>query len=192
MTLLDKETGRHMYIVKSGEVQIVDSNSNHVLETVRSGGILGEMALVDGGPRSSTARSFGRSIVIPIDEHRFLFLVQHTPFFAIRVMRAMSARLRSTNERAMILPGQLLARHCLVINRSSVCPDRQRLDRRRRSAEGGLEIRIRGFRQHWHILPTFILGGPALRRACEQWEHADRDSLLAQANCQHHSGRLPS
>jgi CRP/FNR family transcriptional regulator, cyclic AMP receptor protein len=97
------EVGRHMYIVKSGEVQIVDSN--HVLETVRPGGILGEMALVDGRPRSATAQSFGHSIVIPIDEHRFQLLVQHTPFFAIRVMRVMSARLRSTNERAMILPG---------------------------------------------------------------------------------------
>ena len=97
------EAGRHMYIVKSGEVQIVDGN--YVLETVRPGGILGEMALVDGRPRSATARSFGHSTVIPIDEHRFLFLVQHTPFFSIRVMRVMSARLRSTNERAMILPG---------------------------------------------------------------------------------------
>jgi CRP/FNR family transcriptional regulator, cyclic AMP receptor protein len=97
------EIGRHMYIVKSGEVQIVDSN--HVLETVRPGGILGEMALVDGRPRSATAQSFGHSTVIPIDEHRFLLHVQHAPFFAIRVMRVMSARLRSMNERAMILPG---------------------------------------------------------------------------------------
>jgi CRP/FNR family transcriptional regulator, cyclic AMP receptor protein len=97
------EAGRHMYIVKSGEVQIVDGN--YVLETVRPGGILGEMALVDGRPRSASAQSFGHSTVIPIDEHRFLFLVQHTPFFAIRVMRVMSARLRSTNERAMLLPG---------------------------------------------------------------------------------------
>jgi CRP/FNR family transcriptional regulator, cyclic AMP receptor protein len=97
------EAGRLMYIVKSGEVQIVDSN--RVLETVRPGGILGEMALVDGRPRSATAQSFDHSTVIPIDEDRFLFLVQHTPFFAIRVMRVMSARLRITNERAMILPG---------------------------------------------------------------------------------------
>jgi CRP-like cAMP-binding protein len=97
------EVGRHMYIVKSGEVEIVDSN--HVLETVRPGGILGEMALVDGRARSATAQSFVHSTVIPIDEHRFRHLVRRTPFFAIRVMRAMSARLRSTNERAMILPG---------------------------------------------------------------------------------------
>jgi CRP/FNR family transcriptional regulator, cyclic AMP receptor protein len=97
------EAGRHMYIVKSGEVQIVDGN--HVFETVKPGGILGEMALVDAGPRSTTAQSCGHSTVVPIDERRFLFLVQHTPFFAIRVMRVMSARLRTTNERAMILPG---------------------------------------------------------------------------------------
>jgi CRP/FNR family transcriptional regulator, cyclic AMP receptor protein len=78
---------------------------NFLAIRVRPGEILGEMALVDGGPRSATAQSLGHSTVIPIDEHRFLFLVQHTPFFAIRVMRVMSARLRSTNDRAMILPG---------------------------------------------------------------------------------------
>jgi len=97
------EVGHYMYVVKSGGVQIVDGN--RVFETVTPGGILGEMALVDSRPRSATARSFGHSVVIPIDQHRFLFLVQQTPFFAIRVMRVMSSRLRTTNERAMILPG---------------------------------------------------------------------------------------
>src|SRR6266566_438862 len=36
---------------------------------------------------------------IPIDERRFLFLVQHTPLFAIRVMRVLSSRLRSRARR---------------------------------------------------------------------------------------------
>jgi|SRR5580700_9428561 CRP/FNR family cyclic AMP-dependent transcriptional regulator len=91
----------NLYVVQSGEIQIVDGN--YVLETVLAGGILGEMALVDGGPRSATARALTKSVVIPVDERRFLFLVQQTPFFAIRVMRLMSARLRTMNERARAL-----------------------------------------------------------------------------------------
>jgi len=92
------EPGRFIYVVKSGDLQIIDGN--YVYETVSAGGILGEMALVDAGPRSATARAIKQSVVIPIDERRFLFMVQQTPFFAIRVMRVMSARLRAMNERA--------------------------------------------------------------------------------------------
>jgi len=95
------DPGHDLYVVKSGEIQILDGN--HVLETVSAGGIIGEMALVDGGPRSATARAVTESVVIPIDERRFLFLVQQTPFFAIRVMRLMSRRLRAMNERARVL-----------------------------------------------------------------------------------------
>jgi CRP/FNR family transcriptional regulator, cyclic AMP receptor protein len=92
------EPGRFIYVVKSGDLQIIDGN--YVYETVSAGGILGEMALVDAGPRSATARAIKQSVVIPVDERRFLFMVQQTPFFAIRVMRVMSARLRAMNERA--------------------------------------------------------------------------------------------
>ena len=92
------EPGRVMYIVKSGEMQIIDGN--YVYETVSAGGILGEMALVDAGPRSATVRAVRQSVVIPLDERRFLFMVSQTPFFALRLMRVMSARLRAMNERA--------------------------------------------------------------------------------------------
>ena len=90
--------GRLMYVVKSGSLQILDGN--YVYETVSAGGILGEMAVVDGSPRSATVRAIEPSIVIPIDERRFLFMVQQTPFFALRVMRVLAARLRAMNERA--------------------------------------------------------------------------------------------
>jgi CRP/FNR family transcriptional regulator, cyclic AMP receptor protein len=96
------DVGSHMYIVKSGEVQIVDGN--HVFETVSAGGILGEMALISQEPRSATVRAISKSVVVPVDEKRFLFLVQQTPFFAVRVMRVMSARLRMMNDWVTALP----------------------------------------------------------------------------------------
>ena len=92
------DAGHEMYVVRSGEVQIIDGN--HVFETVGPGGIVGEMALVDGGARSATVRASIASEVVPVDERRFLFLVQQTPHFALRVMRVMSARLRAMNARA--------------------------------------------------------------------------------------------
>ena len=96
------DVGGHMYIVKSGEVQILDGN--HVFETVSVGGVLGEMALISQEPRSATVRAISTSVVVPIDEKRFLFLVQQTPFFALRVMRVISDRLRRMNDWVTALP----------------------------------------------------------------------------------------
>jgi CRP-like cAMP-binding protein len=86
-----------MFIVKSGELHIGEGNI--VFETVRAGGILGEMAMVDDSPRSATVRAVTACELIPVDKRRFLTMLQQTPFFAIRVMRVLARRLRAMNER---------------------------------------------------------------------------------------------
>jgi CRP/FNR family transcriptional regulator, cyclic AMP receptor protein len=92
------DPGHQLYVVKSGELQILDGN--HVFETISAGAIFGEMALVSKDPRSATVKATRESVVIPVDEKRFMYLVQHTPMFALRVMNVMSTRLRTMNERA--------------------------------------------------------------------------------------------
>jgi CRP/FNR family transcriptional regulator, cyclic AMP receptor protein len=91
------DPAQDMFVVKAGELQIGDGNT--VYETVAPGGIIGEMALVDALPRSASAKAVAPCEVIAIDQKRFLFMVQQTPFFAIRVMRVMSQRLRAMNAR---------------------------------------------------------------------------------------------
>lgn len=86
-----------MFVVKTGEVEIFDGDT--VYETIAAGGILGEMALVDGAPRSAGVRATTASEIIRVDERRFLKMVEQTPFFAIRVMRVMTQRLRKANDR---------------------------------------------------------------------------------------------
>jgi CRP/FNR family cyclic AMP-dependent transcriptional regulator len=95
------DLGNYMYVVKSGELQVIDGN--HVFEKVLSGGIVGEMALISSDIRTASVRAVSKSVVIPVNERRFLLLVQQTPFFAIRVMRVMSARLKTMNERVISL-----------------------------------------------------------------------------------------
>ena len=58
----------------------------------------GEM---DGGMRSATAIAKTDCKLVPITEKQFLFMVQETPFFALRVMRTLSARLRQVDRRLM-------------------------------------------------------------------------------------------
>jgi CRP/FNR family cyclic AMP-dependent transcriptional regulator len=91
------DKGDHMYVVRSGELEIV--RDGQVVETLSPGGIFGEMALIDGSPRSAMARAKTACELAPIEEKSFLFLVHETPFFAIAVMRALAERLRRSPPR---------------------------------------------------------------------------------------------
>ena len=86
------EPGREMYVVLEGEVEI--EIGGRVVETVRRGGIVGEMALIDDSPRSATAVTGTDCRVAAIDERQFTYLVQQTPSFSLTVMAEMAKRLR--------------------------------------------------------------------------------------------------
>ena len=86
----------HMYAVVEGKVDIVVNG--RVVETVESGGIFGEMALIEKEPRTATAVARSDAKVVAVDERRFLFLIQQTPNFALHVMRVLSDRLRRMDE----------------------------------------------------------------------------------------------
>ena len=86
------EPGEVLYIVRKGGVSL--SADGRYLETVESGGMFGEMALIDREPRSATAVAETEVEVVTINKRRFWFRVQETPYFAEIVMRVMADRLR--------------------------------------------------------------------------------------------------
>ena len=89
---------RFMYVVRSGTVAI--EIGGQTLEEVGPGGMVGEMSLLDEAPRSARVVALTDCEVIPVDQKRFLFMLQETPYFALDVMRTMAGRLRAMNERA--------------------------------------------------------------------------------------------
>jgi CRP/FNR family cyclic AMP-dependent transcriptional regulator len=90
--------GEKMYVVYAGEVTI--ELEGKVIEELSAGDSFGEMSLIDGAPRSATARAKTDCEVAPITEKAFLFLVHETPFFALTVMHNLADRLRRANERS--------------------------------------------------------------------------------------------
>jgi CRP/FNR family transcriptional regulator, cyclic AMP receptor protein len=92
--IFNKDDPAHeLFIVQSGEVEI--RLGDRVLETLSQYGIFGEMALIDGAPRSATAGALTDVKLVPIGEKQFLFLVSNTPHFALNMMRIMTRRLRA-------------------------------------------------------------------------------------------------
>lgn len=100
------DPGQVMYVVKAGEVEIVVKGK--AIERLDPGAVFGELALIDQSPRSATAIARSACQVVPINERRFIFLVQETPFFALHIMRIMAERLRQrTNEAVQAAAGSL-------------------------------------------------------------------------------------
>ena len=90
------DEARELFVIKSGEVRI--QIGNRTITDLGPDSIFGEMALIDNEPRSATAIAVTDVELVPVSERQFLFLVSQTPFFALKVMRALAQRLRATNK----------------------------------------------------------------------------------------------
>lgn len=91
------ETGGCMFVVQSGEAQIL--HEGVALDVVGPGGVVGEMALVDGSLRSATVVARTDLQLMPISKSDFELLIRRHPDFGIYVMKVMSLRLRLMNIR---------------------------------------------------------------------------------------------
>jgi CRP-like cAMP-binding protein len=91
------DAGHEMLVIKTGEVDVVIGGTT--LYTEGSGGVIGEMALIDGSPRSASAVARTECSLVAVPEKRFLLMIQQTPFFALQVMRILTERLRRRTPR---------------------------------------------------------------------------------------------
>ena len=90
------DAGRELFVVKSGKVEL--RVGSHVLDTLSSQNIFGEMALIDAAPRSATAVAITDVTLVTVGHAQFMSLASE---FALNVMREISRRLRNqarTNE----------------------------------------------------------------------------------------------
>ena len=93
-------TGRELYVVLGGEVEIAKVNGGRktVIITLGKGEFFGEMAVIDGSSRSATAiAATSGTRVMRINHARFVYLVSQQPAFALMIMDALSKRLRASN-----------------------------------------------------------------------------------------------
>jgi CRP/FNR family cyclic AMP-dependent transcriptional regulator len=92
------DDGDALYIVSRGTLRVMSGSA--VYEVVESGGLVGEMALVDRTkPRSASVIAGTVTELIRLDRTEFLALIAEAPDFALMVMRVMARRLRVMNQR---------------------------------------------------------------------------------------------
>src|SRR5574343_1134416 len=90
------EDGHMLFVLSTGTADVVVHG--RVVESLEHCSIVGEVGIVLPGPRSASVIATSDCEFVAVDEKRFQFLVQQTPFFATQVMRVMAERLRRLNQ----------------------------------------------------------------------------------------------
>ena len=90
------EPGDAFYLIVSG-VAVVRRSGRKINDMV-AGEFFGEMALVDGGPRSATVKTLEETTVFVINRKDFSSLIE-VPKIARKLLTTLSARLRDADRR---------------------------------------------------------------------------------------------
>lgn len=93
-------SGGEFFIVVSGRVRI-DRGGRKVNE-LGAGDFLGEIALIDRGPRTATATATEPCTLLVLSRGGFRSLLDRYPTVQAKIMRALATRLRDAQPRAAI------------------------------------------------------------------------------------------
>jgi uncharacterized membrane protein len=95
------DAGDAMYLIERGKVRIsVKARDGHelTLAELGRGEFFGEMALLDGQPRSANATTLENSRLAVLSREHLLLFVERNPRFALEMLTAIANRLRRTDE----------------------------------------------------------------------------------------------
>ena len=95
------DRGDAMYLIETGRVRIhVEDTTGHdvTLAELAGGDFFGEMALLDGKPRSADATVIEEARLAILSREDFLSFVRHNPDVGLEMLSAVTERLRRTDE----------------------------------------------------------------------------------------------
>lgn len=91
-------SGNEFFVIVEGSVRIDRGGSN--VRTLGPGDFLGEIALVDGGPRTATATTESAAKLLVVGHREFHSLMEQFPSIQVSVLQALASRVRSLDPHA--------------------------------------------------------------------------------------------
>jgi CRP/FNR family cyclic AMP-dependent transcriptional regulator len=174
------EPGDRMYILAEGVVKLyISSRDGGVVELVRhhQPAVFGELALLDGGPRSASADAVERSTLLVVTRAELLRLLRSEEQVAEALLRMLGAIVRRTTRQVtdlvfLNLPGRV-ARQLLLLaddGGESGATTRQ-------VTQGDLATMVGGARQTVNQVLKSLEARGYIRAAGRAFEVLDRDQL---------------
>lgn len=97
----ERDPGDRMYVIRSGRVKIYRTlgDTELVLAFLGAGDFLGEMALLEGLPRSASAMVVEPTVLVEVDSETFESMIRRNIEIAVRIMRKLANRVRALDLR---------------------------------------------------------------------------------------------
>jgi len=86
------QTGREAFVIINGEATV--RRNGKKITTVGTGAVLGELSLLDHGPRTATVTCDTPCEVIVIDQRHFSAVLSDVPALSQKIMANLAARIR--------------------------------------------------------------------------------------------------
>ena len=132
------DPGDALFGVVSGRVRVSTQTANGrevILNVMKPGDVFGEIALLDGQPRTASATALSPTQLIIIQRADFIALLQRDPQLAIHLIELLCGRVRWTSQQmedtSLLNVSQRLAKRVLHLASSQGLPTKE-----------GVEIRI--------------------------------------------------
>jgi CRP-like cAMP-binding protein len=99
------EPGDAFYLIQSGKVRIskIVGNIEKTIDVLQPPEIFGEMAILEGAPRSATAQAVDTVKVLELNRANFEVLMMGNPQIALRLLKLFAKRIWDQKRRFMIL-----------------------------------------------------------------------------------------
>lgn len=112
----EREKGEEMFILLEGAVELrkkVETGEQLLKLVDQPNDFFGEMALIDGNPRSATAVAVQPSKLLIIDQPSFENMIVSNGKFALKVIKILSERIRISNIHISELSSEIPRERCL-------------------------------------------------------------------------------
>lgn len=108
------DTGRDLYIIQWGSVQIRKKTSTGEMEMAvfKKGDFFGDMALLQSLPRYASAHAVGKTRLLILKPAGFLLKIRRDPTFAFEMLQQLSYRVKMSNDRLL----EIVQRHKLPMS----------------------------------------------------------------------------
>lgn len=95
------DSSSEMFVVRSGHVQISKRVGGRAIQlaVLDRGEFFGEMSLLEGLPRSATARAVGAVSLLVLRPGSLLVQIRRDPTFAFELLQQLSGRIRDLDEK---------------------------------------------------------------------------------------------
>ncbi|MBD3345604.1 MAG: cyclic nucleotide-binding domain-containing protein [Chitinivibrionales bacterium] len=112
----ENDHSRELYIIQSGRLKVFRMICGKVVElaVLEKGAVLGEMALIDGKPRSASVKAIEDSTVVVIDAETFHKKIAGVPSWFMSIIRMTSMKIRRVNSRLQRLYGSNLGANIVL------------------------------------------------------------------------------